>query len=73
MGKTAKFTPAQAKMIKASEPSDRDPTGGAGVELRGAGMFVTARRLQEMKLGVIDDNTGDLFAGRAALQAKGAK
>lgn len=52
-----KFTAAQAKMLKASDPSDRDPTDGAGVELRGA-MFATARRLEEMGLGVIEGDPG---------------
>ncbi len=52
-----KFTAAQASLIKASDPSDRDPTDGAGVELRGA-MFATARRLEEMGLGVIEGDPG---------------
>lgn len=52
-----KFTAAQAAMLKASDPSDRDPTDGSGVELRGA-MFATARRLEEMDLGVIEGDPG---------------
>lgn len=53
-----RFTTAQAVMIKASDPSDRDPTDGAGVELRGAGMFATARRLEAMELGVVIGDAG---------------
>lgn len=53
-----KFTAAQAALIKKSDPSDRDPTDGAGVELRGAGMFATARRLEAMELGVIEGDSG---------------
>lgn len=56
----AKLTARQEAMIKASEPSDRDPKDGAGVELLSGSDYAVARALERKELGVVEGPGGPL-------------
>ncbi|MET4683720.1 hypothetical protein [Brevundimonas faecalis] len=64
------LTDRQRTMIAASEPSDRDRTVGAGVELQSGADYAVARSLERRELGDVE-GPGGSFSGLYFNNAEG--